>query len=140
MKKIIKRAPLLPKSGKKDTLFSDLLRSEPRFEKDTLFWEFSDSHVNTYRESAPPSPRANRQTSEPRRDTVRFHLTTFGQEYWQGGHIGGGRVNAQVFSFLNYTNTLAADIIYLHDMTVLLCTRNKKDTICWQFFDGICHA
>ncbi len=26
------------------------------------------------------------------------HLTTFGQEYWQRGHIAGGRVNAQAFS------------------------------------------
>ncbi len=37
MKRDIKRVPLLPKSGKKDTLFSDLLRSEHRFEKGTLF-------------------------------------------------------------------------------------------------------
>ncbi len=54
MKMDIKRVPLLPKSGKKDTLISDLLRSEPRFEKGTLFWEFSDTHVNIYRESGPP--------------------------------------------------------------------------------------
>ncbi len=54
MKRAIKRVPLLPKSGKKDILFSDLLRSEPRFEKGTLFWEFPDTHVNTYHESGPP--------------------------------------------------------------------------------------
>ncbi len=41
-----------------ETLFSDLLRSEPRFEKGTLFWDFSDTHVNTYyRESGPPGAR-----------------------------------------------------------------------------------
>ncbi len=27
-------------------------------------------------------------------------LTTFGQEYWQRGHVAGGHVNAQAFSFL----------------------------------------
>ena len=39
------KVPLLPKSANKDTLFSDLLRSEPHFEKGTLFWEFLDKHV-----------------------------------------------------------------------------------------------
>ncbi len=30
-------------------------------------------------------------------------LTTFGQEYWQRGHVAGGRVNATTFSFSQYT-------------------------------------
>ncbi len=51
MKMIMEKVPLLPTSAKKDTLSSDLLRSEPHSEKGTLFWEFLDKHVNTYRES-----------------------------------------------------------------------------------------
>ena len=54
MKIVMKRVPLLPKSAKKDTLSSDLLRSEPHFEKGTLSCEFMDKHVNTYRKSGPP--------------------------------------------------------------------------------------
>ena len=54
MKMVMKKVPLLPKSAKKDTLSSDLLRSEPHSEKGTLFWEFLDKHVNTYRKSGPP--------------------------------------------------------------------------------------
>ena len=54
MKMVIKKVPLLPKSAKKDTLFSDLLRSEPHSEKGTLFCEFLNKHVNTYRKCGPP--------------------------------------------------------------------------------------
>ena len=48
MKRVMKKVPLLPKSAKKDTLFSDLLRSEPHSEKRTLFCEFLNMHVNSY--------------------------------------------------------------------------------------------
>ncbi len=54
MKRVRKKVPLLPKSAKKDTLFSDLLRSEPHSEKDTLFCEFLNTHVNTHRKCEPP--------------------------------------------------------------------------------------
>ena len=50
----MKRLPLLPKSVKKDTLFSDQLRSEPHPKKGTLFCEFLNTHVNTYRKCGPP--------------------------------------------------------------------------------------
>ncbi len=48
--------PLFPNSAKTDTLISDLLRSEPHYGNDTLFWEFSYMHVNAYRKSGPPGP------------------------------------------------------------------------------------
>ena len=54
MKRVMKKVPLLPKSAKKDTLFSDLLRSEPHSEKGTLFCEFLNMHVNTYSKCGPP--------------------------------------------------------------------------------------
>ncbi len=54
MKGVTKKVPLFPNSAKKDTLISDLLRSEPRSKKGTLFWEFPYTHVNTYRKSVPP--------------------------------------------------------------------------------------
>ncbi len=54
MKRVSKRVHLLPISAKKDTLVSDLLKSEPHFEKGTLFSEFLNTHVNTYRKCGPP--------------------------------------------------------------------------------------
>ncbi len=54
MKRVMKKVPLLPKSAKKDTLISDLLRSEPHFEKGTLFCEFLNTHVNTFCKCGPP--------------------------------------------------------------------------------------
>ncbi len=50
----MKKVPLLPKTVKKDTLFSDLLRSEPYTEKGTLFCEFLNKHVNRYRKCGAP--------------------------------------------------------------------------------------
>ncbi len=53
MKRVRKKVPLLPKLARKDTLFSDLLRSEPHSDKGTLFCEFLDTHVNTYCKCGP---------------------------------------------------------------------------------------
>ncbi len=46
----------LCESAKKNTLSSDLLSSYPHSEKWTLFLEFLDKHVNTYRNLGPPVP------------------------------------------------------------------------------------
>ena len=54
MERVTKKVPLFLNSARKDTLISDLLRSEPHSEKGTLFWEFPYTHVNTYRKSGPP--------------------------------------------------------------------------------------
>ncbi len=54
MEQLMKKVPLFFKLAKKDTLISDLLRSEPHPEKGTLFWEFLNMHVNTYHECGPP--------------------------------------------------------------------------------------
>ncbi len=48
------KGTLMHQISKKDTLISDLLRSEPHPEKGTLFWEFLDTHVNKYHECGPP--------------------------------------------------------------------------------------
>ncbi len=37
MKRVTKKVPIFLNSAKKDTHISDLLRSEPQFEKGTLF-------------------------------------------------------------------------------------------------------
>ena len=54
----MKKVPLFIKLAKKDTLISDLLRSEPHPEKGTLFWEFLNTHVNTYHECGSPGSTA----------------------------------------------------------------------------------
>ena len=58
MEIVTKKVPLFSNSAKKDTLISDLLRSEPHYGKGTLFWEFSYMPVNIYRKSGPPGNSA----------------------------------------------------------------------------------
>ncbi len=49
-------------------------------------------------------------------------LTTFGQEYWQGGHVVGGRINAQVFSYFDWLLIS----IYHHPYTSFMKTTCKS--------------
>ncbi len=68
----MKKVPLLLKSAKKYTLFSDLLRSEPHLEKGTLFCEFLNMHVNTYRKCGPPGVCTTRGLPQGSRNTLFF--------------------------------------------------------------------
>ena len=70
-----KRYPYYPNLPKKDTLSSDLLRSELPSEKGTLFWEFLDKHVNKYCKSGPPG------------DWPQFLLVQFLSEMWMAVYI-----------------------------------------------------
>ncbi len=56
-KESLERVPLFRISAKKDTPISDLLRSVPHSGKSIIFWEFSDTHGNTYCKIDPPPRR-----------------------------------------------------------------------------------
>ena len=59
MKRVTKKVPLFPNSAKKDTLISDLLRSEPHSEKAPFSVNFRTHMLTHILKVVPPGPRVS---------------------------------------------------------------------------------